>query len=206
MKYFLIISVIAVISGLSLWYFFAEKELAPRLNLTGNTIVAFGDSLVEGVGAREGNDFVSLVSSDIGEDIINMGKSGDTTSSALQRLEKDVLTKNSKIVIILLGGNDYLQRISIDSTFENLETIVKEIQKTGAIVVLLGVRVGVLKDIYASHYKKLVRDTNAYYVPNVLQDIIGNANRLYDTIHPNDAGYRIIADRVSPVVLDILGK
>src|SRR3989338_9885010 len=93
----------------------------------GGGIVAFGDSLVFGVGATEGHDFVSLLGGMIGEPIENLGVSGDTTLSGLARLDK-VVEKHPRIVLLLLGGNDYLRKISREETFRNLETIILRLE------------------------------------------------------------------------------
>jgi len=166
----------------------------------GEVVVVFGDSLVEGVGASLDGGFVTLVSQDLGIDIINSGRSGDTTEMALTRLSEDVSEKNPDVVLILLGGNDYLKRKSKDETFENLGIIVRQIQDTGAVVLLLGVRGGLLKDNYGNDFRKFAKRYGTAYVPNVLDGLVGNSEYMDDQIHPNDTGYRIIADRVTPAL------
>jgi acyl-CoA thioesterase-1 len=170
----------------------------------GTTIVAFGDSLVAGRGATDGGDFVSLLSRRLGVPIINAGRSGDTTGSALTRLQRDVLSRDPRIAIVLLGGNDFLRRVPVDETFENLATIVEEIRGRGAAVVLVGVSVGLLTDPYASRYEELAERTSSGLVPDVLGDIFGYTDLMADAIHPNNKGYAIVADRVEPVLRELL--
>jgi hypothetical protein len=55
---------------------------------TVGPIVAFGDSLVFGYGSTAGNDFVTLLSKKLGEPIVNLGVSGDTTAQGLARIEQ----------------------------------------------------------------------------------------------------------------------
>ena len=104
---------------------------------TGESIVAFGDSLVAGQGAGPGQDFVSVLSTRLGIPVINAGRNGDTTSAALARLDRDVLAWNPRIVIVLLGGNDFLRRVPGEETFGNLGTIVADIRRHGSAVVLV---------------------------------------------------------------------
>src|SRR5688500_19342598 len=68
------------------------------------TVVAFGDSITVGVGTTGDNDFVSRLSNRTGVAIINAGRSGDTTGSALARIDSAVLSRGADIVIVLLGG------------------------------------------------------------------------------------------------------
>jgi len=77
--------IILVLLGFSFFFLVdpQEQEIKnyPPQN---NTIIAFGDSLVEGVGAPTDTNFVSLLSKKVGLPIHNLGKSGDTTESALE--------------------------------------------------------------------------------------------------------------------------
>jgi acyl-CoA thioesterase I len=195
-----------IIVGLALVVFFVFKSgqgPITNINSTGSTIIAFGDSLVRGVGSTPDNDFVSLLSKKTGEPIINLGVSGDTTQSALARI--DMLWQHQpKIVIVLLGGNDYLRRVPIEETFQNLNAIIDAIHARGSAVLLLGVRGGLLRDTYNDRFEEFARAKKVGFVPNVLDDIIGDKTLMSDTIHPNDTGYKKIADKVSPVLEKML--
>ena len=167
-------------------------------------MIAFGDSLVEGRGATDGRDFVSMLSRRLGVPIVNAGRSGDTTAAALARLDRDVLAHSPRVVIVVLGGNDYLRRVPVNETFSNLSSIVTRIREHGAAVVLAGVSVGLLTDPYASRYDALAREASAGLVPDILGGLMGHSELMSDAIHPNDAGYEIIADRIAPVLEDLL--
>ncbi|MCA9357180.1 hypothetical protein H6784_05395 [Candidatus Nomurabacteria bacterium] len=85
-------------------------------------IIAFGDSLTAGVGATNGQDYVSQLSRKVGVPIINAGKSGDTTEDSLVRLQSDVLSRNPSVVIVWLGGNDIISRF-----YEDLEAGIEKL-------------------------------------------------------------------------------
>ena len=169
--------VIAVVLAVpaAFWLFRSGGPRAARPT-AGQTIVAFGDSLVEGRGATPGHDFVSILSRRLGVPIINAGRSGDTAGAALSRLEQAVLAQNPRVVIVLLGGNDFLRRVPTEQTFEHLATIVERIRQRGAAVVLVGVNVGLFSDLYGKEYEALARRTSAGFVPDILNGIIGHAD------------------------------
>lgn len=183
--------------------FFGTENKITNYPSSGTTIVAFGDSLVVGVGSTKDNDFVSKLSSKINAPIINLGKNGDTTNEALIRLD-DVLESNPKIVLLLLGGNDYLRKTSKEETFSNLGLMIESIQQSGSIVILLGVRGGILKDEYKDDFKELSKKYGTAYVPNVLDGVFGHSDLMSDSIHPNDAGYEIIAEKIYPVLKELI--
>ena len=202
MKFGLIGLVVALLFGVYL-LFFSGPGAITNVPADGTSIVAFGDSLVAGVGATPGNDFVSQVATTVGEPIVNLGTSGDTTRDALARID-EVLDQDPKVVIVLLGGNDFLQNIPEAETFANLETIIETIHESGSAVLLLGVRGGVLRDNFKEPFAALANTHNTAYVSDVLDGLITSPELMSDRIHPNDAGYAIIAGRVSPVLADML--
>jgi acyl-CoA thioesterase I len=199
--YYLIGAGIAVIAAI--FVVFAGKPDIKNYPLKDGPIVAFGDSLVTGVGAGEGKDFVSLLSAKIGEPIINLGHSGDTTRDGIARIE-EVLQEKPRLVIVLLGGNDFLRKVPRDDVFENLQTIITTLQDQGAAVLLLGVRGGLLSDSADSRFEELALETGSAYVENVLSGLFGDSRYMSDAIHPNDAGHARIAERVYPVVNDLI--
>jgi len=145
-----------------------------------------------------------VLSTRLGVSIINAGRSGDTTRSALARLDSDVLSRDPRVAIVLLGGNDFLRRVPTEETFDNLAAIVEKLRRRGAAVVLAGVSVGIMSDPYAARYDALARQNSAGLVPDILGGIIGRSNLMSDAIHPNEQGYQIIADRLEPVLRDLL--
>jgi len=202
MKFGLIGLVVALLGGVYL-LFFSGPGAITNVPSDGTSIVAFGDSLVAGVGATAGNDLASQVSVAVGEPIVNLGVSGDTTRDALARID-EVLAQDPKVVIVLLGGNDFLQNIPEAETFANLETIIETIHESGSAVLLLGVRGGILRDNFKEPFAALAATHNTAYVRDVLDGLITNPELMSDRIHPNNAGYTIIAGRVSPVLADML--
>jgi len=188
---------IIIIVGLILvvWFFFFKSAPITNYPPKNDTIVAFGDSLVFGVGATGGNDFVSVLERKLGREVVNLGVSGNTTKDGIARID-DVLELDPGVVILLLGGNDYLRRMSKEETSANLETLITTFQAQGSVVVLLGVRGGILVDGREAVYRELSEKYGTVYVDDVLDGIFMKPELMFDSIHPNNAGYAIIADRV----------
>lgn len=180
-------------------YFYFKPDKVTNYPSSNSTIVAFGDSLIAGVGSTGDGDLVSLLSQKTGRSIVNLGNSGDTTEDAIKRLP-DVIDQQPKVTLILLGGNDFLRKVNRKQTFDNLRVIINTIQSTGSVTILLGVRSGVLGGSADSDYKKLAKETGSLYVPDVLDGLFGRSDLMSDAIHPNNAGYQIIAEKVYPIL------
>jgi lysophospholipase L1-like esterase len=198
-KSLILILSLAIILGVT-WIILKQENIKKENDPTkSQVIVAFGDSLVKGYGATEGQDFVSLLSKDIGAPIINLGKNGDTTSDAISRLN-EVLDYKPDIVLILLGGNDILRSKPVPITEKNLNTIIETFKKNNTKVLLLGVRGGILKDAYAPMFERIVKDQRVSFVPDILRGVFGKKDLMSDLIHPNDKGYELIRERVAPAL------
>lgn len=175
-----------------------------NLGSTGQTIICFGDSLTEGVGSGPGEDYPSVLSQGLGVPVVNAGRRGDTTAVALSRLAADVLEKNPRLVVVMLGGNDFLRQVPLSETKTYLEEIVRRTQERGAMVVVSGIRLGLFTDEYGPIFKDIATRRGALYVPEVLKGILSDAKLRSDRIHPNGSGYRLIAERIAEKVKPLL--
>jgi lysophospholipase L1-like esterase len=160
---------------------------------TGESIICFGDSLTYGTGASQGMDYPSQLSRLIGRPVINAGIPGDTTATALARLERDVLSRSPRIVLITLGGNDLKNRQDGERAFRNLTAIITSIQDRGALVVVGGLDVPIWGRGFQERYRKVCEETGAVLVPDILEGLLGNPEKMSDAIHPNDSGYAVMA-------------
>jgi lysophospholipase L1-like esterase len=188
----------------ALWLAQSADTSGPARPTAGDQIIAFGDSLVVGVGASPGRDLVSQLSGRLGVPIVNAGRNGDTTVSALARLDQAVLGRRPRVVLVLLGGNDLIRRVPPDETIDNLGAIVRRIRDRGAAVVLATVEIAFFTRSRDDEYETLAARTGAALVPGILDGILGRRDLMADAIHPNDRGYALIADRLEPVLRDLL--
>jgi acyl-CoA thioesterase-1 len=189
-------AVVVVFAAWVAWRHFSIGNVR-NVHSRGSNVIAFGDSLTAGYGAQPGEDYPSRVSATTGITIINAGVSGDTTEMALARVDKDVLSRDPRIVIVGLGGNDYLQSTSITTTEENLRSIIDKIESAGAAVILLGFRFPSINADYEAMYQRVAKDKGCLLVPNVLSGILTHPELKSDEIHPNARGYQMMADRIA---------
>ncbi len=158
-------------------------------------VIALGDSLTAGTGATSGNDWVSVLSRWANISIINAGVSGDTTANARDRIGS-ITAQDPDIVIVFLGGNDILQLKPLSETIDNLRSIITQLKTSGAQVILVGTHNDTFQSTRERAFQQLASELDVEYAPSVLSGILGNPKLLSDTVHPNDAGYRLVAERI----------
>jgi acyl-CoA thioesterase-1 len=166
-------------------------------------ICCFGDSLVEGVGAGGAeNKYPAVLDSLLPghHEVVAWGTSGDTTADGLNKLPM-FADQEFGIIVVTLGGNDILQRVHWDTTKANLHSLFQKLTGTGAVVVFTGVT-GPLNPTRNSHYAKICKAEGVLLVPEILDGILNNSDLKADEIHPNAAGYRLMAERVAAALAD----
>ncbi|MFH0793733.1 MAG: arylesterase [bacterium] len=200
--------VVLIVVAMAAWFIYPHFVKWPIRNQkpTGTNIIAFGDSLTRGVGARDSESYPAVLGRMLRVNIINQGVAGNTTEDALKRLDRDVLALDPKIVLVCLGGNDLLEQKNDEEVFANLRQIVERIQAKGALVVLVGVEgflVGPGSD-YGKDFRNLAKETGSVLIPDIMDGILTRPSLMWDKIHPNAAGYRKFAEKIAPVLRQYL--
>lgn len=187
-----------------------------ELEGTPPTLVAFGDSLTAGLGVPPADAYPARLERRLREEgfpyrVVNAGVSGDTTAGGLRRVDW-VLKTQPRIVILALGANDGLRGLPPERTRDNLAQIIERLQAAGATVVLAGMRVPPnYGDRYANAFAALYPDLALRYdlvlIPFLLDGVAANpALNQGDGIHPNAEGYRVIVDRIWPLLRPVLTR
>ena len=162
----------------------------------GKTIVCFGASLTAGEGAEPGDDYPSQLRKMVNLPVINAGVQGDSSVDELKRLQEDVLEKNPEIVIITQRTNDLKHYIPKQDSLNNLEMIIDRIQHYGARVFLVTFETQEFKESYFKDIRNLAMKKHVIVIADVLNGIDSNPQYMHDSIHPNNAGYGVVAKRV----------
>jgi len=159
-------------------------------------IVCFGDSLVAGVGAdsTDGTYPVQLARL-LDCQVTAKGFSGATAADGWEHLQQDSSIRGD-LVIVTLGGNDILRQIPLATTEANLSRIFLELHRRDTAVAFTGVD-GLISGTRAARYRELCREHRVILVPDVLDGILADESLKSDQIHPNSAGYALMAQRVA---------
>ena len=102
------------------------------------TVLILGDSLTQGVGASSAQtSYPALLKQQSQWNIINGGVSGNTSAQALVRLPELLQQHQPKLVIISIGGNDFLRQLPEADTRANIIAICRQALGSGAQVLLV---------------------------------------------------------------------
>lgn len=175
----------------------------------GSSVLAFGNSVTFGTGAAPGEDYPTQLAAISGWNITNAGIPGDTAEAAKGRIRAAIEQAQPVLVIVELGGNDFLRRRPEVQVKEDLRAIIKEVRRANIPVLLvavprfslIGAAVGALPD--AELYETLAKDEKVPLVAKVFARILSDPALKADQIHPNAAGYRQLAEGIAETLRNV---
>jgi lysophospholipase L1-like esterase len=202
---------------------YRDADAALKLPAFGESrVVFYGDSITDGW--KLDDDFP-------GKPYINRGISGQTTSQLLLRLRQDVIDLQPKVVIILAGTNDIAGNtgpISVKDIEANYATI-DELTRLHHIEVIYSSILPVHEyteeagDMFAQRPPEKILELNRW-LKNYCADpsngctyldyfaaMVDQAGHMkkelsHDGLHPNEAGYKIMASLAEPALEKALAE
>lgn len=178
-------------------------------------IVCIGDSLTEGMLPDHG--YPEQLKTMTTAPIVNLGFSGISSTQGLGQMER-VLSHDPQLVIIELGGHDFLKGHGRQTAKENLVKMIQLSRDAGAEVILMEIPRGFIFDPFASLEREIAFENDVQLVPDTwLRQIVifspvappgkwlPDWQLSDDGIHSNPKGSKAIAKRVADAIRAVFG-
>lgn len=165
-------------------------------------VLAFGDSLTYGTGASESQSYPAQLEALIGRKVVAAGVPGEVSAQALARLPAELEQHQPQLVVLCIGGNDFLRNLGKAQVEANVRRMIFMAQERGAGVLLIGTPEKGLTVTPPGFYSELAKQFRIPYEGGVIGEILRNSELKSDSIHPNAKGYRLIAERVAALLRD----
>lgn len=178
-------------------------------------VVCIGDSLTSGIIPDPG--YPGYLKSMLTVPVFNLGQSGMASDLGLDRMPA-VLEKRPQIVVIEIGGHDFLQGLSRTETKKNLLTMIQLCRTAQCEVVLAEIPRGFMVDPFRSLEREIAYEQDVQLIPDgmIRQLIIWSPfcppgmwmpqSRLSDDgIHSNAIGGRAMARQVAIAIEKVVG-
>ena len=175
----------------------------------GSTVLVLGDSLSYGTGANKGEDYPALLAKRSGWQIVNEGVLGDTTAQGLARLPQLLEQHKPKLLIVALGGNDFLQQLPLAETTDNLKAILAQSKAQSVIAVMVAIpefnQVKAAFGNLADHplYKEIAKESATPLITNVFSEVLSDNKLKSDQVHPNAKGYEVVSEQLAAKLKDL---
>ena len=156
-------------------------------------VLAFGDSLTFGTGARPEDSYPALLERAIGRKVVNGGVPGETSAGGLQRLPGLIEETRPALLILCHGGNDFLRRMDDAQAAKNVREMIGLARAQGVAVVLLATPKPTLPPSVPAFYAEIAREMRVPFEEAVMKTVLSSNTLKSDLVHPNDRGYAQIA-------------
>jgi acyl-CoA thioesterase-1 len=174
----------------------SERPRLPPLP-SDAVVLAFGDSLTYGTGAAEHESYPAQLEKLIGRRVVRAGVPGEVTAQALERLPGALDEHAPRLLLLCIGGNDFLRRLGNAQAERNVRAMVELARKRGVAVVLIATPEPGLLPSPPGFYGAIAKDFRLPYEGGVVTEVLKDASLKSDPIHPNARGYGVIAERLA---------
>ena len=168
------------------------QRLAPEA-----VVLAFGDSLTFGTGAPEPESYPAQLEALIGRRVVRAGVPGEVSARALERLPAALDEHAPKLVLLCIGGNDFLRRLDRGQVADNVRAMIRLAKARGADVMLIGTPEPGFSVTPPGFYAEIAKEFALPYERKVIGAILKDSSLKSDPIHPNGAGYLKIAEAIA---------
>ena len=175
---------------------------APKLSrLAPDAVVlAFGDSITYGTGAAEAESYPAQLERLIGRKVVRAGVPGEVSAQALARLPAALEEHQPGLLLLCIGGNDFLRNLSQAEAAANVRRMIALAKGKGVEVLLLGTPEKGLLLSPPKFYAQIAKEAGIPYEGKVVGEVLRSAELKSDHIHPNARGYRLMAERVAALL------
>jgi acyl-CoA thioesterase I len=142
--------------------------------------------------------------------VVNASVSGETSAGGRARIDETLARHKPAVVVLELGGNDGLRGLPVAQMKANLAAIIERSAKSGARVLLVGVRMPPnygpdYTEAFGNTFAELAKRYRVALVPNMLEGF-GESRDMFqpDGIHPTAEAQPAIVDRIWPALRPLL--
>lgn len=164
----------------------------------GSTVVALGDSLTYGYGTSLETAYPMVLAELSKWRVINAGVNGDTSADVLARVDETV-KQAPDLVLLGVGGNDVLQRLSPDTTRANITATIDTLKSANIDVVLIAEPYFSTSALFGKAsdnplYEDIASAQDVPLYSGGWSTVLSDDTLKSDRIHANQAGYRQFAE------------
>ena len=186
----------------ALLLFFAACGKTPQLAKLPNdaVVLAFGDSLTFGTGATPETSYPAELEKLIGRHVVGAGVPGEITEAGLERLPDVLEEEKPQLIILCHGGNDLLRKTGEDKADANLRAMIALAKSKAIQVVMIAVPKPGFTLSAPPYYEKIAEELKLPIETKVLRSILLTPELKSDTVHPNAAGYKKMAEAIAELL------
>ena len=148
-------------------------------------------------GAGEQERYPAQLEQLIGRRVVRAGVPGEISSQALERLPAALDEHAPRLLLLCIGGNDFLRRLGNQQVERNVRAMVQLAKSRGVEVMLIGTPELGFTLTPPAFYAGIAKEFRLPYEAGAIGEVLRDSSLKSDPIHPNARGYRLIAERLA---------
>ena len=157
--------------------------------LAGDAVMlAFGDSLTYGTGAREEESYPAQLAGLTGRKVVREGIPGEVSAAGLARLPAALDEHKPRLLLLCHGDNDFLRRMPKAEAAANLRSMIRLARSRGVEVLLIGTPEPGFTLTPPDFYAEIAKEFAIPYEGDVIGKVLGDGSLKSDQVHPNALG------------------
>lgn len=175
----------------------------PHVRALAPPILCLGDSLTAGYGVPSNANYPAMLEKVLGRRVINAGVNGDTSAGAAARLHELLESHKPELVLVGIGGNDFLRGVPLEHTKQHLHRIAETSFSAGVNCVFIAepfpdIGAALMGRLYDHPvYTTVASETGAGLYAGGWCDVMSRPGMLLDPIHANARGYAHFSERLA---------
>ena len=178
-------------------------------------ILVYGDSLSAAYGISQKDGWVTLLAERIQKQsfdytVVNASISGETSAGGASRIAAALAEHKPAILVLALGANDGLRGLTLAQMRENLSKIVSAAQRTGAKVLVAGMKMPpnygqAYTREFEESFARVSRHFKTAYLPFLIDGVADKPDLFQpDRLHPTAEAQPLVLENVWKVLRPML--
>jgi acyl-CoA thioesterase I len=180
----------------------ARESVQARLVPAGASVLALGDSITFGTGAAPEQSYPAVLAQLTGWNVINAGVPGHVSAQSLERLPALLQEHQPALVLLGIGGNDFLRRMPQTQTQANIQKLAEQVVASGAQLLLIAIPEPSLAAAFTGSlsdhpmYAEIAQKLKVPLLRGAWAEVLSDESLRSDNIHANAKGYALFARRL----------
>jgi acyl-CoA thioesterase I len=179
-----------------------RERIQARAVPAGATVLALGDSITFGTGSAPEQSYPAVLARLTGWNVVNAGVPGHVSAQALERLPALLQEHQPALVLLGIGGNDFLRRVPVAQTRANVQKLSEQIVASGAQLMLIAIPEPSLAAAFTGSlsdhalYADIAEPLKVPLLRGAWAEVLSDESLRSDNIHANAKGYELFARRL----------
>lgn len=173
------------------------------IKLKSKSIFVLGDSISAGIGFKGEKTWSEIIAENKGCKVINKSVGGGTVSTAVNSFKRIKNLCKDDLVIIEIGGNNFLNGTSTKAFHDGLKKLLSEVSSKTKNVIMFELPLPPFGNSFGKAQRELSAEFNVVLIPKkYFSWALTGSNSTMDGLHLSNSGHKKMAEIINMHIVD----